>query len=55
VLLFTLHPLLLTLLFDFGAANNPFEVADIVIKDSSDDEKRADVFCDSVCPLACME
>ena len=41
--------------FDFGASNNLFEVADIVTMESSDDEARADVFCDSVCPLTCME
>ena len=36
--------------FDFGATNNVFEVADVVTMDSSDDEPRADMFCDSVCP-----
>ena len=36
--------------FDFGAANNRFEVADIVTMDSSDDDARADVLCDSICP-----
>ena len=44
--------------FDFGATNNVFEVdecAGVVTMDSSDDETRADVFCDSVSPLACME
>jgi hypothetical protein len=44
--------------FDFGATNYVFEVdecADVVTMDSSDDEMRADVFCDSVSPRACME
>lgn len=39
--------------FDFGATNYVFEVdecADVVTMDSSDDETRADVFCDSVSP-----
>jgi hypothetical protein len=33
--------------FDFGAANNHFQIADIVTMDSSDDVASA--------PLACME
>ncbi len=44
--------------FDFGATNNVFEVdecAGVVTMDSSDNETRADVFCDSNSPLACME
>jgi hypothetical protein len=44
--------------FDFGATNYVFEVdkcAGVVTIDSSDDETRADVFCDSVSPRACME
>ena len=29
---------------------NHFEIADIVTMDSSDDDARADVFCDSISP-----